>query len=324
MVRLDSIRILTGFNSVKEIKKDYFFMQNLIDIQSNETVRNQMIIKPEYKTFGLKNIQINSNDITIELSAKILGKYYFELINKNNIEQVIDNINNQAIEFDKSKIINGSKILRCDITSNLRVKKDIDFYIGNLSCYIANEKYIVSCYKRKSGSSVVFDRDVKSYKQRMTFYDKGKEILRDKELVRCLGTKISDFSNILRCEQNITSFERIRKTLGISTNNLSDILMSNKNPNLDVFNDIIKDPIYLFNYPDDMAFNEIVKREGIKQIIRVFRFDKKKIRNFIRERYKGRPSYWYSEFDEVYNEMLKERDDQNEAISEIKELLKVS
>ena len=38
-------------------------------------------------------------------------------------------INNQAIEFDKSKIINGSKILRCDITSNLRVKKDIDFYI---------------------------------------------------------------------------------------------------------------------------------------------------------------------------------------------------
>lgn len=91
MVRLDSVKILLPnevINTMSEfgqINKGMF----------NDKINKDNVVFSKIQFRGLNKIVVDyvSNETTLEVSAKILGKNYIEGINKNTIVEVIENIN---------------------------------------------------------------------------------------------------------------------------------------------------------------------------------------------------------------------------------------
>ena len=74
------------------------------------------------------------------------------------------------------------------------------------------QKYDISYYRSKSNLGVVWSGKQKTLKDRFIFYDKTKEIKKDKTLFSTYySNKITnDFIGVNRIEQNLTSLAQIR------------------------------------------------------------------------------------------------------------------
>lgn len=331
MIRLDSCKFLTDFEVIEDIKLQHFDSEIKVN-GANELLKQKRVLSSNYKIIGLKNIEVTTNNLIIELSAKILKDSYYEGINKNTIIQLVDNLNDcKSIKLNANKFIDSAKVLRCDIADNLKVKNNVNDYLSLLNTYKVNSDYLVSFYNRKAGSSIVFDRNVKSYKERLTLYDKEKEIYRDKELIKLFDQeKLNRFKNVLRCEQNIVSFSKIREKLHINSIDLKDVLNSKEFVNYNTFNKITSEnkAVSLVNSYKDKDLNYIVRLYGMRFIIEAFEYDFSLIKQFIREHYNGNAcSYWYKNFAILMREMKQEKKNYNsaiEVINEISNLLRVA
>jgi len=322
---------LTDFEVIEDIKLQHFDSEIKVN-GANELLKQKRVLSSNYKIIGLKNIEVTTNNLIIELSAKILKDSYYEGINKNTIIQLVDNLNDcKSIKLNANKFIDSAKVLRCDIADNLKVKNNVNDYLSLLNTYKVNSDYLVSFYNRKAGSSIVFDRNVKSYKERLTLYDKEKEIYRDKELIKLFDQeKLNRFKNVLRCEQNIVSFSKIREKLHINSIDLKDVLNSKELVNYNTFTNITKEnkALTLFNSYKDKDLKYIIRLYGMRNIIELFEYDFSLIKQIIREHYNGKAcSYWYKNFAILMREMKQEKKNYNsamEAINEISDLLKVA
>jgi hypothetical protein len=299
---------------------------------TSQILKQKRVLSSDYKVIGLKNIEVTTNNLLIELSAKILKENYYEGINKNTVSQMVDNINGcKSIKLNTNKFLDSAKVLRCDVTDNLKVKNNVNDYLSLLNTYKVNSDYLVSFYNRKAGSSIVFDRNVKSYKERLTLYDKEKEIYRDKELIKLFDQEaLNRFNNVLRCEQNIVSFSKIREKLHINSIDLKDVLNSKELVNYNTFTNITKEnkALTLFNSYKDKDLKYIIRLYGMRFFIELFEYDFSLIKQLIREHYNGNAcSYWYKNFAILMREMKQEKKNYNsamEAINEISDLLKVA
>lgn len=334
MIKIDSLKLKFNANTVKDINFNNFIAIEKKD--SNKNLLSKKLVLDISKNYllGLKNIELIYNlglieYGVIELSAKVLKQDYFDLINKNNIEKVIDTINNSdAIKFN-SRFLDTAEVLKTDVTENLTVSKEVSDYIKALQFCNISDKYRIEKYKNEA---IVFKRNVLSYKERMIFYDKYAEMLKDKE---AKFLNIEKFRNVLRCENNIVSFERLRKNFEIKYSKiyLKDILNSNKQVNYETFNRIIDNNNLserLFsNEFLDMSLKQIEKRLGQECIINYFEFDLNKIFEFLKIHNKSRTKT-YSDFKEYKGVLLSMQSEryieskQIEYIKEIKELLKVA
>lgn len=331
MIRLDSCKFLTDFEVIEDIKLQHFDSEIKVN-GANELLKQKRVLSSDYKVIGLKNIEVTTNNLLIELSAKILKENYYEGINKNTVSQMVDNINGcKSIKLNTNKFLDSAKVLRCDVTDNLKVKNNVNDYLSLLNTYKVNSDYLVSFYNRKAGSSIVFDRNVKSYKERLTLYDKEKEIYRDKELIKLFDQEaLNRFNNVLRCEQNIVSFSKIREKLHINSIDLKDVLNSKELVNYNTFTKITKENkvLTLFNSYKDKDLKYIIRLYGMRFIIELCEYDFSLIKQLIREHYNGNAcSYWYKNFAILMREMKQEKKNYNsamEAINEISDLLKVA
>ena len=331
MIRLDSCKFLTDFEVIEDIKLQHFDSEIKVN-GANELLKQKRVLSSNYKIIGLKNIEVTTNNLIIELSAKILKENYYEGINKNTVSQMVDNINGcKSIKLNTNKFLDSAKVLRCDVTDNLKVKNNVNDYLSLLNTYKVNSDYLVSFYNRKAGSSIVFDRNVKSYKERLTLYDKEKEIYRDKELIKLFDQEaLNRFNNVLRCEQNIVSFSKIREKLHINSIDLKDVLNSKELVNYNTFTNITKEnkALTLFNSYKDKDLKYIIRLYGMRFIIELSEYDFSLIKQLIREHYNGNAcSYWYKNFAILMREMKQEKKNYNsamEAINEISDLLKVA
>jgi len=331
MIRLDSCKFLIDFEVIEDIKLQHFDSEIRMN-GASQILKQKRVLSSDYKVIGLKNIEVTTNNLIIELSAKILKENYYEGINKNTVSQMVDNINGcKSIKLNANKFIDSAKVLRCDVTDNLKVKNNVNDYLSLLNTYKVNSDYLVSFYNRKAGSSIVFDRNVKSYKERLTLYDKEKEIYRDKELIKLFDQEaLNRFNNVLRCEQNIVSFSKIREKLHINSIDLKDVLNSKELVNYNTFTNITKEnkALTLFNSYKDKDLHYIIRLYGMRYFIELFEYDFSLIKQFIREHYNGNAcSYWYKNFAILMREMKQEKKNYNsamEAINEISDLLKVA
>ena len=331
MIRLDSCKFLTDFEVIEDIKLQHFDREIRMN-GTSQILKQKRVLSSDYKVIGLKNIEVTTNNLLIELSAKILKENYYEGINKNTVSQMVDNINGcKSIKLNTNKFLDSAKVLRCDVTDNLKVKNNVNDYLSLLNTYKVNSDYLVSFYNRKAGSSIVFDRNVKSYKERLTLYDKEKEIYRDKELIKLFDQEaLNRFKNVLRCEQNIVSFSKIREKLHINNIDLKDVLNSKELVNYNTFTNITKEnkALTLFNSYKDKDLKYIIRLYGMRFIIKEFEYDFSLIKQLIREHYNGNAcSYWYKNFAILMREMKQEKKNYNsamEAINEISDLLKVA
>ena len=331
MLNIDSCKLKINDNSIKDMNKSCFLTDKKTDYEGTILKDNQELIK-DYLPFGVKAINLNNitKEVILEFSAKILKEKYFENINKNNIECVFENLNNTGISFNANTIIDNAEILRFDNTYNLTVKEPVSSYLDYMRGYRLNSRYSVSEFD----TSVIFTKDVKTpaLKERVIFYDKQKDVMRDKELHKFVN--VNQFENVLRAETNIRSFSAIRKLLDIKKekNNiretilLKDILNSNQKPISIIFDSITNAEPSLFDeYRNkDYMISDIVQIEGLKSIVASCNYDMKIIKTFVRQHTKKRTSvsYWNGKFKRILRMITAEKNQiKYDYIGEIKNLL---
>jgi hypothetical protein len=233
MVRLDSVKVEIPIEYLKWFRDDVYNEAYLVS--NGEVVKDDRVLKDDVKKIpGLKEITIKGlhKKIHIETSGKILREKYYEGLNLNTVEYWLDTINKSGLIKIDRKALSDMDVLRCDVSDNLKVKGSINKYLNALSICAFNDRFLVSRY----AGGVVFTKQVKSYKSRMIFYDKYKELMAGKNE----GIKVDDFKNVLRCEQNFTSFKTMRKAFRIPNRKLRllDILQSKEKVNYKTFEEI--------------------------------------------------------------------------------------
>jgi hypothetical protein len=335
MVKFDTLKLKFSSDVIEDINLDFFYSVEKKTMEDDLLSKKLVLAKQSY--LGLKNIEFNClgkdtiAEGVIELSAKILKQNYYDLINKNTIEQVVDNLNSyNFVKFDKYRFIDTVEVCRADVTENLKVSRDVGEYISLLQTCNVNPKYRVERYKNEA---IVFKKNVISYKERMIFYDKYKELSKDTIEARLLN--IEKFRNVLRCENNIASFDRLRKNFDLQGEKifLKELLESKKQVNYETFSKIINANNQLLMKMNseefqNMGLYQIEKRLGQEFIIMCFDFDLNRVFEFLKSKNKSRPQAYncFRQYKKIWQEMrMKLQENLNiEAIKEIKELLRVA
>lgn len=285
MINLDSVKLKAPPDSIRHISLD-----NLTEVESK---KRGVVLGKIHKSDkdsalseGVKSVVRDTRgNILVELSAKVLGEDYHKLINLDTIEQTVNAIDNLWLGIDTNRFIDSAQVLRCDCSNNLIVSQAIGEYLVRLYSYKHNPKYIATPYP---GQGVVFKNQARSFKERMIFYGKLKDILKDKSMVRAYGgikRLRSAYSKTLKVEQNITSHKRIRDKFAIDNIGLLSVLNSQENPNCDLFNKItdIENPaLEVYARFGDRRLLELEKLEGVKGIIRLFDFDMELVKEFLK------------------------------------------
>lgn len=287
---------------------------------------------------GLKTVKLIGERGEIEFSAKVLRERYHELISIGNIEEVIACINGIGIIFlDANGFLDQAEVCRLDCTTDLHVTGEVGDYLQSLRVYGAlHSKYEATPYKR---TGFVFKKKVSSYKERVLFYDKFTEVMRDKYRDVLMPEM---FRDRIRVETNHTDLKHIRERFSVNKKEvcLMDVLRSKENVNLNLFTSIVDSPdIAEAKKRFDLLRSEgeplrsIEKRKGMEGIIRDCSYDMELVRLFLRETVKGNISDYIRRYQDHLANMIARGEGNEETrassfdtvhIDEMRELLKVS
>ena len=182
----------------------------------------------------------------IEFSSKVLLDRYPELININNIQQCFENINSIGFcEMDVDGIIHNSELLTCDVTSDISGIVQPD-RLAMKSCLVNHNKFRVQKY---GNSGYTVNKMVKTTNRqlRMIIYDKGKELRKktNAEYLAMLSdadSLLSYFDGKFRVEANINTKQQIRQLFQTKSTDLLDVLNSEANPLLTIFDEVFAFP----------------------------------------------------------------------------------
>jgi len=240
MVTLDRIKILTDKKHIKRMDSEV--ITKILRSNIGTSIRySQKIPLNIYLNYSLQD-----NRCVIEFSSKVLLDRYPELININNIQQCFENINRIGFcEMDVDGIIHNSELLTCDVTSDISGIVQPD-RLAMKSCLVNHNKFRVQKYGN-SGYTVNKMVKTRNRQLRMIIYDKGKE-LRKKTNADYLAmlsdpdAMLSYFDDKFRVEANINTKEQIRQLFHTKTTELLDVLNSDANPLLTLFDEVFVFP----------------------------------------------------------------------------------
>lgn len=242
MVTLDRIKILTEKKYIT--KMDSNVTTRILKNNIGTAIRYSH--KKPYSIY--MNYSLQDNACIIEFSSKVLLERYPELINKNNIHQCLQNFENIGFcKIDIDSIMNDSELLTCDITRDISGIIHPD-RLAMKSCLINHNKFRVQKYGN-SGYSV--DKMVKTSnrKLRIIIYDKGKELQKKTNaeflaMLKDMDNLLAYFDGKFRVEANINTKEQIRQLFQTESTYLLDVLNSQANPLLTLFDEV-------FVFPDE-------------------------------------------------------------------------
>jgi len=342
MIRIDSIKLQVSNDSIKDYKPDQFLRSLAFDSNNNE-VSNKLYLQNQY--LGIKNIVINQrNESTeLEISSKLLKENYKDLINKNNIELVVNRINDTGvIEFDRNEFIDSALIHHLDITNNLKPERSLEKICRDLHIYSVASKYKLD--KAISNTGLVVNGRAKTNNERMIFYDKFEELNKPTKANRILRNEIdiNDFCGVLRVESNLKKFKNIRNAFNLKTLDriyLKDILISDEKINYNMFNkmfdlnteeldvSLLNQKKVFINLLDSKikGFSNLERLIGRRQIVVNCDYDLDEIRKVIQERVKGNiRSYYIPIYKKLIKQMRSEIIGDLTSINELRELLRVA
>ncbi len=294
MISIDSNKILIPFDCIDSFDSNAFFNKPIYkagNLLQNKYTANGIIP-------GLKSIEVNpgANKVIIETSAKILKDNYLQGLNLNTLEQYTDTINSTGLVHIKRANIDQAKILAVDTTQNIAWNERTSFsdLIHSIQLCSVNPKYSNDLFNTRNNKGLVFTGNQTSIKSRMIIYDKYTELIAKKEnklfLESCDNPNklLNQVKGIIRVEQNNTSFDAIRTRLKVADNNIVSVLNSNENPNFKLFESITSlhslEQLELFErYRNkDMTIGEIVRMEGMRNIIEKCNYDKILVKEFLK------------------------------------------
>ena len=294
MISIDSNKILLPFDCLDAFNPDAF--DNSTRKRKGQILQDKYTVKSPIP--GLKSIEVNpgANKVIIETSAKILKDNYLQGLNLNTLEQYTDTINSTGLVHIKRANIDQAKILAVDTTQNIAWNERTSFsdLIHSIQLCSVNPKYSNDLFNTRNNQGLVFTGNQTSIKCRMTIYNKYIELIAKKEnklfLESCNNPNklLDQAKGIIRVEQNNTSFASIRSRLKVADNNIVSVLNSNENPNFKLFESITSlhslEQLELFErYRNkDMTIGEIVRMEGMRNIIEKCNYDKILLKEFLK------------------------------------------
>ena len=325
MVNLDSIKLLVSNDTIDFISKD-----GQIDKGIFKGIKNKDKVNfDKIGIRGLNRISIDklSNTTTIEVSAKILKQNYFEGINKNTLNEVIDNINSHNIvKFNSNNLIDKATILRMDVTDNVKIKLLNRSVLYQTLSTIPLPKVIQTTLNNtKQNLGVTWKGTQTSLKDRMIAYDKAIQLkFKDKSLHKTdyCNKVMNDFKDVVRFEQNIVTLEAIRGYY--KTNNLKDVLTSDVKANYLKFDKMTRNNKELVLFDDEfygMNFKQIRNRLGDERIIDMHNFDWNRILNFIKIHNKNNWHRYQKELKDVFKILQQKKGNEQSLINTIKKEL---
>lgn len=321
-MRIDSNTIQVPFSAVNYI--DYHSQY----LTHNAPIKNGHIIKDIYSIgatdlpVGLNGISIDNirQQVNINTSAKLLGEKYLEGINENTYNQFIDSINQIGIiELNANKVFEQGIFQKIDTTNNVDMTPiyDLDQNWSEVVAYLEiaklNTRFEYKAYNTKHNQGITYKGDQKTEKNRLIMYRKYLDLsvstdrkgISNKLFFQTIKNPIKfleSTKNIIRVEQNHTSYNSIRKRLNINSNLICEVLTNGKNPNPDMLEKITQPHrenqlLMLFNdyNPETHKIQDIIELEGMKNLIRNANYCENTLKTLIK-RYTTKDMfrwYWY-------------------------------
>jgi len=280
MNTLDTVKVSVPMDGVRYIDHSRYRKDGSYNHQGGVLWETHQMINPPVGLDWVKHKE-TQGIVEVKFSAKILGGDYGKLISLNTIEQAIDAINSTgAINLNPEVVVNQGIVFTVDSTQNLKVEGKVSDYVDALNTLRGNDRFTPDIYRKDRNNGMVFRGKQKTVKERLIFYDKGKDVKRDKKLLGSVSNParfLAEFDGVLRCEQNHTSFDKIRKRFKIPDNTLINVLQSEANPNYDLFQKIRKPyvDLRLFEYYGDagLSWSKFIKQEGYRRVWEMVGFD---------------------------------------------------
>ena len=242
IIRIDTLKVKAEYTEITS--KDIFTF-----CAKSEGDKITEYFKLNKYITGINEVVIFDNlTAIIQISSKILAENYLEGITKDNIADVLAELG-KYIKIKPDNI----KVIRADIVKNIKLKEDekADF-INSLQTLQKIGKYKI--FEFYENESIVFQKDLKTVKDRITIYDKKAELEAKEKDDTGLFLKIKDIENIIRVELNIIEQKRV-KALFKCENTLENVLNSKINPLSDLWQkNFLRNENIKTIYSDDEIF----------------------------------------------------------------------
>lgn len=228
MIKFDKIKIVSSINNVKSLNEDVF----------ENKVKDGCIVEQRYTMMSPYYLYIEvdyrEQELILEFTGKMLKDDYKDLIHVNNIHTCLSNISDLGLcDLNIDGILADGEIVKADVCLDVDYP-DCKALTKSLRANVANfNKYLV----RNIGDNFVIEKNVqtKSYKRRLTIYDKAKEIQKagNRGFLSTLDNPqllLDYFDGKIRFELNLNSKEQIRKSLNIYDTSIGAVLNSTSTP----------------------------------------------------------------------------------------------
>lgn len=330
VVKLDTMRIvnpiedyvgfdLRGTEAIKDFKTDML----------GTVMTDKMTLRGIDHGFSSFEVDTLKNEVTLNVSAKILGNDYRDGISKNNIDLVADLINGYGFAEIKTDALLRSKIRRVDPNINIEVS-DIQKCVSSVVQHAAvNRNYLTKHFARCGRDATLgyqSVRDVKSYKERQIGYSKVLDS-KSKSFWKAYPKALGRFTpKTLRIESNIEQHSQIRKLFAVPDVILGQVLNSSENVNAKIFDRIITIGTQMVLFSDhfqNCSLPKIVDEIGYRGLFEMYNYDLVEVKRWIRLQFpKSTRSYYYKIVTKAYQEMMNvEIAETNSYVQEIKSLL---
>lgn len=118
MITLDRVRLLVPEKKVTEVYENAF-----------DTFTNKVTVKKEIlnNIVGLREITFQNNSFLLDISGKITAsKGYLGLINKNNIDQAFEKVEETGILRFNGSPVDEAQVLYLDVTKDIEVENPLE------------------------------------------------------------------------------------------------------------------------------------------------------------------------------------------------------
>ena len=301
-MRIDSNTIQVPFDAVNFIDYSNPYLIHNRPTKNGEVIKDAYIVSSKDLPVGVSGLTIDNirQQISINTSAKLLNNQYLDGINTNTYAQWIDSINGLGlIDIDKYKTFEQGIFQKIDTTNNIDLSSLYNLdnqwneVLGYLEVAKLNDRFSIDEYDSKHNQGIAYRGNQKE-KNRLIMYRKYLDLLKadNKGFLNSINRPVeflNSTKNILRVESNHTTFKAIRTRLNIKTNSIQDVLTNGINPNPKMLDKITQPHrenqlLMVFNEysPDNYNLNEVIKLEGIKNIIRNANYCEKTLKQFVK------------------------------------------
>lgn len=326
MIRLDSIKLQVSNEVINSFGSSFISSQSA---DTNGVILTDKLTLNNTGYTGFKSFITDrkTNSSTLEVSAKILGTDYIEGINQNTIQQALETVNKtKHLDINVNRFLDIATVLRCDVTNNIKPEVFNETFYKTLAALPIAKKYHIDLFNTKRNLGVVYKGNQKTVRDRIIFYDKTLDIIRDKEFRNSpYANKLyNDFKGVVRVESNHSQFKALNKHFG--DRNLLTVLKSPVKLNYNVFSRITDKTtdvnLALFNQFEGMKFSAIRGYLGDKGIIELCNNDWQQIELFIKVYNTNNYRHFKKHIRTVYNTITAQQSKTDlNIINHIKQLL---